>query len=398
MQRFEVATEGFVKIRWSLFFAFRLVLLISDSFSWFLLLQPHAEVKAKGTNIWYQLHMTCAHHTSFMQQVAGSRSTEIWTPWKPGAWRRARCSRQKSWACHWEFQLVFVGALSGNMVDSAMHVHIRMLNMIICMHKAPWNLKLLVSDHWKAILKPRVPEVVLSVDKKCWTKGTAVRGDRSAEAQNFRTFWDFRSEEWARLAWSLKIVCFYFLMKQNPSSAVLSFFLCMGLQLMGQFRYLAGIEFDCRTQNVNDIPWYEWHEQSCPQFETLRCSLGPLSGRQRKTWKSAREFRWISLIWMKSITKSMRCCDSSFPFEAALLKVALRVGVSEQGKDFRRVPAICTVSEIDPMLYRASVSRSVLDRTACIIVRKYIYTWFLLYVSWNIVHIHIILYTIIVYI
>lgn len=162
----------------------------------------------------------------------------------------------------------------------------------------------------------------------------------------------------------------------------------MGLQLMGQFRYLAGIEFDCRTQNVNDIPWYEWHEQSCPQFETLRCSLGPLSGRQRKTWKSAREFRWISLIWMKSITKSMRCCDSSFPFEAALLKVALRVGVSEQGKDFRRVPAICTVSEIDPMLYRASVSRSVLYRTACIIVRKYIYMIFIIRVMAYCTHTH----------
>ena len=313
-----------------------------------------------------------------MQQVAGSRSTEIWTPWKPGAWRRARCSRQKSWACHWEFQLVFVGALSGNMVDSAMHVHIRMLNMIICMHKAPWNLKLLVSDHWKAILKPRVPEVVLSVDKKCWTKGTAVRGDRSAEAQNFRTFWDFRSEEWARLARSLKLVCFYFLMKQNPSSAVFSFFFCAwvyswwaNLSTWHELSLTVGHKMWMKYNDMNE------NEQSCPQFETLRCSLGPLSGRQRKTWKSAREFRCISLIWMKSITKFMRCCDSSFPFEAALSKVALRVGVSEQGNDFRRVPAICMVSEMDPMLYRALVSRSVLFRTACIIVS--IYIWFLLY-------------------
>ena len=60
---------------------------------------------------------------------------------------------KKSWACHWEFQLVFVGALSGNLVDSAMHVYICMLNMIFFMHKAPWNLKFLVSDHWKPYAK-----------------------------------------------------------------------------------------------------------------------------------------------------------------------------------------------------------------------------------------------------
>ena len=152
-----------------------------------------------------------------------------------------------------------------------MNVYICMLNMIIFMHKAPRNLKLLVSDHWKAILKPRVPEVVLSVDKKCWTKGTAVLGDRSAEAQNFRTFWDFRSEEWARSTRSLKIVSLYFLMPQNPSSAVfLLFFLCVGLSWWANlYRYLAGIEFDGRMQNINDIQLYEW---KWAVMSTVSCS------------------------------------------------------------------------------------------------------------------------------
>ena len=68
------------------------------------------------------------------------------------AWRleTRKVSPQKSWECHWEFQLVFVGALSGNMVYSAMHVYIYIYLYAEndTMHEAGWNLKLLVSDHW----------------------------------------------------------------------------------------------------------------------------------------------------------------------------------------------------------------------------------------------------------
>ncbi len=130
------------------------------------------------------------------------------------AWRleTRKVSPQKSWECHWEFQLVFVGALSGNMVYSAMHVYIYIFVCWKWYYAWSW-MKLETVGLRPLGMKPRLPEVVLSVDKKCWKGGKQLKllGDRSAEAQNFRTFCDFRSEGWAR---SLKIVHFFLMLQK----------------------------------------------------------------------------------------------------------------------------------------------------------------------------------------
>ena len=101
----------------------------------------------KGTNISYKLHITYTHHTSLMQQVAGSRSTEIWTPWKPGAWRRARWVAKDIGSV--------IESSSWFLLEHLVETWYTVLCMCIClyaendnMHEAGWNLKLLVSDHW----------------------------------------------------------------------------------------------------------------------------------------------------------------------------------------------------------------------------------------------------------
>lgn len=97
----------------------------------------------------------------------GSRSTEIWTPWKPGAWRRARSAEAQNFRTFWDFRTARENLeerqrIQAALLKVALRVHpddagIRSTSMPARCRNSPKRLHLfdetMVDGHWNNVAK-----------------------------------------------------------------------------------------------------------------------------------------------------------------------------------------------------------------------------------------------------